>query len=411
MTDQLDKYLKIKNEQSEIRQRLGVIGLMAEAEVTTEVRAEQLALRQRQPVVEGELQKAFAEQRAEQERGITVDAADTELRELTKKANVGDVISATIEQRMTNGATAEIQKHYGLNSNQIPIEMLRLDRIVDEHRAAATVPGSIAGAVQAEVITPVFASGDGAFLGIERPTVPVGTAAFPVLSTSPSVKGPFSNSTEATQTDATFVANSLAPERLQASYAYRSSDAARFQSLDASLRLALNGGLEEALDQQAINGSDGLLNGTNLSNNNVTALTSWLQYLDRMLFGRVDGRYARSPADVRILVGSAVFSHLSTLYRANETDETGAERLAARSGGLMVSAHTPALASKRQNCLMRLGSASGAAVQPLWEGITILSDPYSRSAQGEVVVTAVLLSNFQITRSAQWFKQQAQTSS
>ena len=410
MTTMLDKYLKIKNEQSEIRQRLGVIGLMAEAEVTTEVRAEQLTLRQRQPVVEGELQQAFAEQRAEQKKGVTLDTAGIELRQLTKTANVGEVISAASEQRMTTGATAEIQAHFKINANQIPIEMLRLERGVEE-RAAATVPGSIADATQAEVVTPIFASGDGAFLGIERPIAGVGVAAFPVLGTNPGVRGPYTDSTEATQTDAVFSANSLAPERLQASYAYRASDAARFAGLDASLRLALNGGLTEALDKQAISGTDGLLTGTNLPNANVTALTSWLQYLDRMLFGRVDGRYARSPADVRILVGSAVFSHLSTLYRANETDETGAERLAARSGGLMVSAHTPALASKRQNVLMRLGSAPGAAVQPLWEGITILSDPYSRSAQGEVVVTAVLLSNFQITRAAQWFKQQAQTSS
>ena len=311
---------------------------------------------------------------------------------------------------MTTGATAELQKHYGINANQIPLEMLRLDRGAEEARAAATVPGSIAGATQAEVITPVFASGDGAFLGIERPTVPVGTAAYPVLSTSPSVKGPYTDSTEAAQTNATFVANSLAPERLQASYAYRASDAARFAGLDSSLRLALNGGLTEALDDQAISGTDGLLTGSNLPNANVTALTSWLQYLDRMLYGRVDGRYARSPSDVRILVGSPVFSHLSTLYKASETDETGAERLAARSGGLMVSPHVPALASKRQNVLMRLGMAPGGAVQPLWNGITILSDPYSRSAHGEVVVSAVLLANFAITRSAQFFKQQAQTS-
>ena len=69
MTNQLDKYLKIQKEQSEIRQRLGVIGLMPEAEVTTEVRAEQLTLRQRAPVVEGELQAAYVEQRAEQEKG------------------------------------------------------------------------------------------------------------------------------------------------------------------------------------------------------------------------------------------------------------------------------------------------------------------------------------------------------
>ena len=71
MTDKLDKYLKIKKELSENRQRLGVIGLLTEAEVTTEVRAEQLTLRQRQPVAEGELQVAYDEQRAEQQKGVT----------------------------------------------------------------------------------------------------------------------------------------------------------------------------------------------------------------------------------------------------------------------------------------------------------------------------------------------------
>ena len=404
------EHFEIEKAQSVIRTRVLEIRALSDDKLTDALRSERTELDRRFAEGEVKFRASLDALQIEQAKGVsTLDTADTELRELTRTANCGDVLSASNEQRQTNGATAELQQHYKLNSNQIPIEMLRLERGVEE-RAAATVPGSIAGAVQAQVITPVFASGDGAFLGVERPIQPVGTASFPLLSTSPSVKGPYTDSTEAGQTDATFVANSLAPERLAASYAYRASDAARFQSLDSSLRVALNGGLEEALDEQAISGDDGLLNGSNLDNHNVTALTSWLQYLDRMLYGRVDGRFARSPADVRILVGSPVFSHLSTLYKSSESDETGSERLAARSGGLVVSPHVPALASKRQNVLMRLGSASGGAVQPLWEGITILSDPYSRSAQGEVVVSAILLSNFAITRSAQWFKQQAQTS-
>ena len=51
-------------------------------------------------------------------------------------------------------------------------------------------------------------------MGIERPTVPVGDAAYPVLSTVPSVKGPFTDSTEASQTDATFVANSTSARKV-----------------------------------------------------------------------------------------------------------------------------------------------------------------------------------------------------
>ena len=213
---------------------------------------------------------------------------------------MGDILLATFEKRQTEGAPAELQKHFGLSSHQVPLEMLRVDRGVEE-RAAATVPASIGDASQAQVITPVFASGDGAFLGIERPSVPVSDAAFPVLSTVPSVKGPFTDSTEAGQTDAEFVATNLSPERLQASFSYRRTDAARFAGLDSSLRLALNGGLQEKLDQQAIEGTDGLLTGTNLPNNECldTFRRPSRLYLSGLLYGRIDGRYARTPGDIR----------------------------------------------------------------------------------------------------------------
>ena len=335
------------------------------------------------------------------------DAESRELARLTERANVGDILSATFEKRSTDGETSEIQKHYGLGAHQVPLSMLRINRAVEE-RAAATVPASIGDASQGEVITPIFSSGEGSFLGIERPTVPVGDAAYPVLSTMPDVKGPYSDSTEAGQTDATFVANALSPERLQASFSYRRTDAARFAGLDASLRLALSGGLEEALDDQAISGTDGLLTATNLPNNNVNTISTFALYLSGLLYGRVDGRYARTPSDIRMIVGQGTFAHASAAFKGNNSDESGVERLQEKSGGLMVSAHAPDVASNRQNALIRLGSARGAAVQPMWEGVSLIVDEFTRSAYGEIVVHAVLLANFAITRKAQWHKQQTQ---
>ena len=65
----------------------------------------------------------------------------------------------------------------------------------------------------------------------------------------------------------------------------------------------------------------------------------------------------------------------------------------------------------------RLDEASASAIRRggptnVWQGITILSDPYSRSAQGEVVISAlILLSQFRHHQiGAVPFKQQAQTS-
>ena len=356
---------------------------------------------------EPELRAALAAEPDPLEIRVEGDAEMRELAQLTERANVGAIFAAALEHRNTEGEAAELQKHHGIGSHQIPLSMLRIDRGVEE-RAAATVPASIGDASQAEVITPVFASGDGAFMGIERPVVPTGDAAYPVLSTMPAVKGPFTDSTEAVQTDATFVATNLSPERLQASFSYRRTDAARFAGLDAALRLALNSGLQEKLDQQAINGSDGLLNGTNLDNNNVNAVTTFALYLSGLLYGRVDGRYARTPGDVRMIVGQGTFTHASSAYKGNNSDESGVERLQEKSGGLMVSAHVPSVASNKQNALIRLGSERGAAIQPMWEGVSIVVDEFTRSAFGEIVVHAILLSNFAVTRKAQFHKQQTQ---
>ena len=269
---------------SECRQTLNSL-LQVEtrsAEQQTELETLTAEVSKREP----ELRAALAAEPNPNEVLVKGDAETRELALLTETANLGSILSATFEKRQTDGAAAELQKHHGIGSHQIPLEMLRIDRGV-ETRAAATVPAGIADASQGEVITPVFASGDGAFMGIERPTVPVGDAAFPVLSTMPAVKGPFTDSTEAVQTDAEFVATNLSPARLQASFSYRRTDAARFAGLDAALRLALNGGLQEQLDQQAIEGTDGLLTGTNLPNNNVNAISTFALYLSGLLYGRV----------------------------------------------------------------------------------------------------------------------------
>ena len=347
---------KITLRLSEVRTRLNEIsGLEGEA-LTGEVTAESDTLQTEYKDLETRHRAAITAEPDPEE--TLVEGETRELRQLTERANVGDILSATFEKRQTSGEAAELQKHYGIGSHQIPLEMLRINRSVEE-RAAATVPASIGDASQAGVITPVFASGDGAFLGIERPTVAVGDAAYPVLSTMPSVKGPFSGSDNAAQTDAEFVATNLSPERLQASFSYRRTDAARFSGLDASLRLALNGGLQEKLDQQAINGTDGLLNGTNLPANNVSAISTFQLYLSGLLYGRVDGRYARTPGDIRMIVGAPTFAHASAAYKGNNSDESGVERLQEKSGGLRVSAHTPAVSGNKQNALIRLGMERG----------------------------------------------------
>ena len=137
------------------------------AEQQTELETLTAEVSKREP----ELRAALAAEPDPRETRVEGDAETRELRQLTERANVGDILIATFEKRQTIGAPAELQKHYGIGSHQIPLEMLRVNRGVEE-RAAATVPANIGDASQAAVITPVFSSGDGAFLGIERPDRP-----------------------------------------------------------------------------------------------------------------------------------------------------------------------------------------------------------------------------------------------
>ena len=298
---------------------------------------------------------------------------------------------------------------HGLAENQIPISMLRVEqRVRVEQRAAGvtTAPTNV-GTSQAEIVQPVFANGAGAFLGIDRPTVAAGDAVYPVLATRPDVGGPHTDSSDVPETDSTFDADLLAPERIQASSVYRRQDAARFPNMDAALRMALNAGLEEKLDYEVLRGTEGLLTGSKLANHNKSGQTTHAQYLSQFCFGRVDGRFAAEQSDIKVLMGSGTYAHAGSTYQTNP-HMSALDALMAKVP-VRVSAHVPAVASTKQNNVIRLGMRSDY-VQPMWMGVTIIVDEISGSGTGQIEVTAVLLTNTKILRSDGFYKQQAQVS-
>ena len=96
------------------------------------------------------------------------DTEAREKRELCGRANVGDVYNSILEKRgATDGATAEAQAAHGCAPNQIPLAMLAAPT---ENRAVTPTPGA-SQTEQAETVQPVFATGAGAFLGVDRPSV------------------------------------------------------------------------------------------------------------------------------------------------------------------------------------------------------------------------------------------------
>ena len=332
----------------------------------------------------------------------TTDPAVREQRALCGRANVGEIFTAVMERRSVDGANLEVQQAFGCGPNQVPLDMLRL-----EQRAVTPSIGNVA-TEEADVLAPVFAAGTGAFLFVDRQTVPMGDAVYPVLTTRPTVGGPHSDSTDVAETTGGYDADLLAPERIQASFIYKRVDAMRFAGLDPSLRMALNMGLEEKLDYEAIAGANGLLTGANLANHNVAAVTSYALFANQFIYGRVDGRYAAEQGDLRVVMGAPTYAHAGTQYRSNNADYSALDSIMAKTAGVRVSAHVPAVAGNKANSVIRLGQAP-AMVQPVWQAVTIIVDEYGELAgKGEIEVTAVLGMNTKILRADGFYKQQTQ---
>ena len=352
-----------------------------------------------QLVAEGERERT----RLEAARLVhTTDPEVREQRALCGRANVGEIFTAVMERRSVDGANLEVQQAFDCGPNQVPLEMLRL-----EQRAVTPSIGNVA-TEEADVLTPVFSTGVGAFLGVDRPTVAMGDAVYPVLTTRPTVGGPHSDSTDVPDTTGGFDADLLAPERIGASFLYRRMDAIRFPAMDPALRQALNGGLEEKLDYEVIAGANGLLTGANLANHNVAAVTAFADYISRFGYARVDGRFAAELGDLRTVAGAGTYGHMGSVYRSNNADYSVVDSLMAKTAGVRVSAHVPAVASNKQNSVIRLGLRRDM-VQPTWQAVTIIVDEYGALAgKGEIEVSAVLGMNTKILRADGFYKQQTQ---
>ena len=386
---------KLAISMSETREKLNA--LLALDEMTTEQRGEMVKLSTRQQEAEAELRACLL---AEPEP-VRTEGDSAEQRELTRlieRADLGAMFGAVLDHRQIDGEFGELQKHYGLLGNQVPLRML-------EQRAVTQAPVNV-GQNQSEIIPGVFPQSCGVWLGVAMPTVGVGESVFATLVTSATAHTPAENAAAA-ETEGTFSAEVLSPARLQASFFYSREDRARFAGMDSSLRMNLSDALSDGLDKQIVAGTNGLLTGTNLDNNNVSTQTTYALYREQFAFGRVDGTYATTTEELRVLMGSGTYAHAAAQYRGNNDNMDALMSLRTATGGVKVSAHVPDVASTKQNAIVRLGMRQDM-VAPIWEGVTLIPDEVTKASNGQIVITAVMLHAVKITRKAGWYKQQTQ---
>ena len=387
---------------SEVRQKLNELG--GKADLTEDDQTEIDTLSKEYATLETRARALTIANADDEPNGIeTGDESpeDRELRQMIDESSIGSIFQAAVDHRVTDGREAELQQHFNLAHNQIPLDLLDL-----ETRAVTPAPADV-GQNQQTIVPGVFPQSCAAFLGVDVPRVPVGEPVFPVLTQNATVHAPAENDA-ATETTGSFSADVLSPARLQASFFYSREDRARFAQMDSALRQNLSEALMDGLDKAILSGTNGLFTGTNLANHAASAETTYALYRSQLAYGRVDGRYAMTVQDLRIVMGSDTYAHCAGEFRSdNAGDRAAIEDLMNVSAGVKVSAHVPDAASNKQNAVIRLGMRRDM-VAPVWEGVTIIPDEVTKAANGQIVVTAVMLHNVKILRADGFYKQETQ---
>ena len=399
MTDAQRLELKI----SENRQRAAI--LAGKSDLTDDDRAEIDTLTAEQPDIERRWRAAtIAETDADASAGEP-DAATSELADIETRADIGKIAEAVARGTSTAGAEAELQQHYGIGGDYVPLSMLT----DAEHRTTGVTPApSDVGSKQSAIVPYVFPASSVAFLRIPTPIVGAGESTYTVISTAVTPGTPAKAAVQA-HGAAAMTASVLEPQRIQASLFYSQEDALRLGSMSDALKQNLRDALSNELDEYVLQGAVvGLLTGSVLANNNAAEADTYPSYLKRLGYDNVDGRYAATVADLRLLVGTDTYSDLASTYRAAASGMQALGELQAATGGVRVSANMVATSNaNKQNAIIRRGARMDA-VNPQWQGIRLLVDPYTLSKSAEVILTAHMQIAFKVLRAAGFAKVQAQ---
>ena len=337
----------------------------------------------------------------------TVDTAVTEFGALITRAategGIGHIYNAAMGRSLPEGATRELQQAVGIGPNFIPLELLGSGV---ETRAAATITGDTQG-IQQMVLGTVFAASVSEFMGIQRPTVPVGTSIWPVLTTGATAGRPAKSAAQAEST-AVLTSYDLKPRALQASVRYAREDAAIFPTMAESLREELEGALMEEWDDFNINDSTADFEGIIAAladPNNPSTTAVFADYIG-LVFGAVDSKYAPTEGDVRVLMPSASYTHGASIYRGGSSDLNVIEVMRRASGGVRMTSHIADHASD-QTILVRKGMRPDF-VSPLWQGVEIVVDEYTAAGNREVILTAYLMTQHKMLRTGGFVRAELQ---
>ena len=317
------------------------------------------------------------------------DAETRERLELRNKAKLSTYIGKALTGETCDGAEAEFSAACGC-PGAMPISMLESETREVETRAITPGPDVPAGTQRA--VPYVFERTVAAMLGVTFPSVETGIKNFPVLESAPptGLKG---KDAAADSTASSFALNTRSPKRLTGQFIVRREDLATLDGMEESLRMAITESASDALDAQVFtgNGTAPNLNGLFKVATDVSAASAVETFATGVgrFAGVVDGRYANSMADLRAVIGVSTYKLYAGLF--NSGGVSLVDYLSDKLGALVVSKRVPAVASMAQRGLVMRQRGSQIAEVPVWQGISLIRDEFTKAAEGQIVVTAVML--------------------
>ena len=340
----------------------------------------------------------------------TEDTAEgREIGRLLTRASILDFVGEAVSGATLDGASKELREAV-LGSDIggfMPLDML-LPRQRVEQRADAV--SNVATAIQENqmpIAGRVFPRSSAEYLGVNSPTVAVGTLTYPRITagTSADVRNP---GVELDGAAATLSTESINPVRLTASYSFGMETLSKVSGYEEALREDMRGTFENKRDYLVINGQAAVQDTSPAVAGIISALTEptdptavaiWSDYLgsyDSM----VDGKYAMSAEQVRLLVNAACHKQAMALpVGTNGNAGLLRDRLPAER--FRVSANMPDVADKFATAISyAAGTPALGMFMPTWAGVEMIVDPYTKAKAGQKIMTAVMVVGFEMVDSA-----------
>ena len=387
---------KVQMRQSELKVKLNAM-LDTEIEKRSETYSDDLdKLTKELRGIEGEYQAALVADNSTTETRSD-DGESKEFDDILRRSAVSDFLSEAAFDKPVEGASAELRQALDLGANTLPLDILLADSDGDQEQRADSVTNH-ATAIQENqqsIAGRIFAGSAAAYMGIQRPTVPVGDTTYVTLATGTSADVR-SDGVAKDADAATFTSVTVSPVRQTARYLFGIESTARLRGMEEALRADLTATMSDKLDKLALRGQAAVANVspavTGLVNTltdptDPTTVATWTDFLN-LYTDRVDGMYSQDGSNVRVLVNPATFKAAYKLQIAT-SGELLRDRLPA--GRFRASANMPDSTNANIAKVLTYAAGRRGFVQPVWRGVTLIRDPYTNAEKGQIALTVVML--------------------